>query len=416
MPYMPRVADAELRERIASAGAVLIEGAKACGKTETALQIARSVVRLDIDQSARLAAQTAPGLLLAGEVPRLIDEWQVVPETWNLIRHEVDTRQRTGQFVLTGSATPADDPLRHTGAGRFSILRMRPMSLFESGHSTAKISLRDLLDGSTPNATDTKMTVERLAERITVGGWPAYQDLAVIEAARANRDYLQQIRDVDIPRVDSSHRDRVRVKALMGSLARNVSTEASMRSLAADAGVDGTPMDRRTVDAYLETLERLMVIEDQPAWAPHLRSKARLRNAPKRHYVDPSLAVAALGAGPDMLLRDLNALGLLFESLVIRDLRVYAAPNDGSVLHHRDSNGVEVDAIVTLADGRWGAFEIKLGAGLIEDGAAGLHRFTASIDTTKSGEPAVLGVITGTGYGYRRPDGICVIPIAALSP
>lgn len=416
MSYVPRVVDSELLERLASAGAVLVEGPKACGKTETALRVAGSVVRLDVDESARLAARAAPELLLDGEVPRLIDEWQVVPETWNLVRREVDARQSTGQFILTGSATPVDDPLRHTGAGRFSILRMRPMSLFESGHSTATISLRGLFDDATPKAKDTGMTVERLAELITVGGWPAHQGLSVGNAARAARDYLQQIRDVDIPRIDSNRRDRTRVTGLMGSLARNVSTEVSMRSLAADAGVDGTPMDRRTVDAYLGVFERLMVIEDQPAWATHLRSKARLRKAPKRHYVDPSLAVAALGAGPNLLLRDLNLLGLLFESLVIRDLRVHAAPLDGTVMHYRDSNDIEVDAIVALGDGRWGAFEVKLGAGLVDDGVAALQRFTDSIDATKSGDPSVLGVITGTGFGYRRPDGIFVVPIGALLP
>lgn len=416
MSYVPRVVDSELLERLASAGAVLVEGPKACGKTETALRVAGSVVRLDVDESARLAARAAPELLLDGEVPRLIDEWQVVPETWNLVRREVDARQSTGQFILTGSATPVDDPLRHTGAGRFSILRMRPMSLFESGHSTATISLRGLFDDATPKAKDTGMTVERLAELITVGGWPAHQGLSVGNAARAARDYMKQIRDVDIPRIDSNRRDRTRVTGLMGSLARNVSTEVSMRSLAADAGVDGTPMDRRTVDAYLGVLERLMVIEDQPAWATHLRSKARLRKAPKRHYVDPSLAVAALGAGPNLLLRDLNLLGLLFESLVIRDLRVHAAPLDGTVMHYRDSNDIEVDAIVALGDGRWGAFEVKLGAGLVDDGVAALQRFTDSIDTTRSGDPSVLGVITGTGFGYRRPDGICVVPIGALLP
>ncbi len=414
--YLSRVVDGELRERLSSSGAVLIEGPKACGKTETALQVAGSTVRLDVDESARIAAKTAPDLLLDGETPRLLDEWQVVPESWNLVRRAVDDRRQPGQFILTGSATPTGDPLRHTGAGRFSILRMRTMSLYESGHSDGGISLRGLFDGERPAVADTGMTVEALAALIAAGGWPATIGLTTESAVRSARDYLQHIREVDIARVDSSRRDLNRVAALMRSLARNVSTEVSMRALAADAGTDGTPMDRRTVLEYLEILARLMVIEDQPAWATHLRSKAILRKAPKRHYSDPSLAVAAMGAGVPGLLRDLNLLGLLFESLVVRDLRVYSSPSDGRVLHYRDSSGTEVDAIVVLSDGRWGAFEIKLGAGLVDDGARGLHRFMKSVDTSKSGEPSVLGVITGTGLGYRREDGIAVIPVAALAP
>lgn len=416
MAYVPRVADAELATRLRTAGAVLIEGAKACGKTATALQVAASAVQLDVDEGARRAAAVSPELLLTGQVPRLIDEWQLAPQVWNHVRREVDARQARGQFILTGSATPVDDPLRHTGAGRFSVLRMRPMSLFEAGWSTGDISLAGVFDREEPAATETGMTVPRLAELVTIGGWPAHRDLRVSDAARAARDYLRQIRDVDIPRVDSNRRDPSRVAALMASLARNVGAEVSMRALAADAGAEGVPMDRRTVDAYLGVLARLMVIEDQPAWATHLRSKAKLRKAPKRHYVDPSLAVAALAAGPEHLLRDLNLLGLLFESLVVRDLRVYCGPLDGTVEHYRDSNGVEVDAIVVLGDGRWGAFEIKLGDGLVDEGAATLHRFVASVDTARCGDPAVLGVITGTGYGYRRPDGISVIPVSALGP
>lgn len=416
MTYLPRVVDSELEARLAAAGAVVIEGPKACGKTETARQRTASSVLLDVDENARQAVALDPNLVLDGPTPRLIDEWQVEPRLWNHVRRAVDDRGRPGQFVLTGSSVPADDVARHTGAGRFSFLRMRPMTLFETGHTNGAISLATLLAGEPPRAADLGLTVGDLAERITAGGWPAQQGARVAAAARAARDYLEQISGVDVARVAGTRRDPARVERLMRSLARNSATEVAVTVLAADAGgVEGS-LDRHTVAEYLTILQRLMVIEDQPAWAPHLRSRANLRTSSKRHFVDPSLAVAALGAGPERLLADLNLLGLLFESLVIRDLRVLAQPLDGNVFHYRDNYGVEVDAIVQLVDGRWGAFEIKLGAGLAEEGAASLLRFRDVIDTRKSGEPAVLGVITGTGYGYQRPDGVAVIPIGSLAP
>lgn len=416
MAYMPRVVDAELRVRLAAAGAVVIEGPKASGKTETARQATASSVLLDVDENARLAAAVDAGLVLDGPVPRLIDEWQVEPRLWNHVRRAVDARGEPGQFVLTGSSVPADDVARHTGAGRFSFLRMRPMTLFESGHTNAGVSLSALLSGEPPRCDDPGLRVADLADRITAGGWPAQVGRPVADARRAARDYLEQVRQVDVPRVAGSRRDPARVERLLRSLARNTATEVATTVLAADAGGGDEPLDRHTVAGYLNILDRLMVIEDQPAWAPHLRSRANLRTAPKRHFVDPSLAVAALGAGPERLLTDLNLLGLLFESLVIRDLRVLAQPLDGTVLHYRDSYGVEADAVVQLSDGRWAAFEIKLGAGLIDEGAAALVRFRDSIDTRKCGEPAVLGVIVGTGFGYLRHDGIAVIPIGALAP
>lgn len=416
MSYLPRVVDDELRRRLSSAGAVVIEGPKASGKTETARHAAESVVFLDVDANARQVASIDADLLLRGPVPRLIDEWQVEPRLWNDVRRAVDARRAAGQFILTGSAVPADDVARHTGAGRFSFLRMRPMSLFESGHATGEISLSALLAGESQRSADAGFRVTDIADRVTAGGWPAQVGRPVADASRAARDYLVQIRDVDVSRVDGSRRDPGRVGRLMRSLARNTATEVATTVLAADAGGGDGPLSRHTVAAYLGILERLMVTEDQPAWAPHLRSRANLRSSPKRHFVDPSLAVAALGAGPESLRADLNLLGLLFESLVIRDLRVLAQPLDGTVLHYRDTYGVEADAVVQLHDGRWGAFEVKLGAGLVDEGAAALTRFRQAIDTTKCGEPAVLGVIVGTGFGYLRPDGIAVIPIGALGP
>ncbi len=416
MPYLPRVVDAELQSRLAAAGAVVIEGPKACGKTETARRRAASSVLLDVDDNARRAAAVDPGLLLDGPVPRLLDEWQIEPVLWNHVRRAVDDRGAPGQFMLTGSSLPEDDLARHTGAGRFSFLRMRPMTLFESGHTSGAVSLTALLAGEPPRGDDPGLTVRDLADRIASGGWPAQQGRSAQAAARAARDYLEQIREVDVARVAGSRRDPVRVGRLLQSLARNVATEVGVSVLAADAGGADGPLDRHTVTEYLTILERLLIVEEQPAWAPHLRSRATLRSSPKRHFVDPSLAVAALGAGPEQLFADLNLLGLLFESLVIRDLRVLAQPLDGRVLHYRDNYGVEADAIVQLADGRWAAFEIKLGAGLVEEGAASLRRFRDVIDARKTGAPLALAVITGTGYGYRRPDGIDVIPIGALAP
>jgi predicted AAA+ superfamily ATPase len=416
VPYLPRVVDAELDARLAAAGAVVIEGPKASGKTETARQRATSSVLLDVDENARRAAAVDPSLVLEGSTPRLIDEWQVEPRLWNQVRRAVDDRGVPGQFVLTGSSVPADDVARHTGAGRFSFLRMRPMTLFETGHTNGAVSLAAVLAGEPPRSDDPGLTVADLAARITSGGWPAQHGRRVVDAARAARDYLEQVRQVDVSRVAGSRRDPARIERLLRSLARNTATEVAVTVLAADAGGGDGPLDRHTVAEYRDILDRLMIIEDQPAWAPHLRSRASLRTSPKRHFVDPSLAVAALGAGPDRLLGDLNLLGLLFESLVIRDLRVLAQPLDGQVLHYRDNYGVEADAVVQLADGRWAAFEIKLGAGLVDEGAEALLRFRSAVDTRKSGEPAVLGVIAGTGFGYVRPDGIAVIPVGALAP
>lgn len=416
MRYAARVVDEELCRRLGAAGAVVIEGPKACGKTETARQQAASSVLLDIDASARQAFAVAPTLVLDGPAPRLIDEWQVEPQVWNHIRRSIDDRGRAGQFILTGSSVPEDDVNRHTGAGRFSFLRMRPMTLFETGHTNGAVSLKALLAGEPPSSPDPGLTVAHLAERITVGGWPIQLGRGVREAAQGARDYLEQIRQIDVGRVAGSRRDPAKVGQLLRSLARNVATEVSTTVLAADAGGPDGPVDRHTVTGYLNVLDRLMIIEDQPAWAPHMRSRATLRSSPKRHFVDPSLAVAAMAAGPERLLHDLNLLGLLFESLVVRDLRVLSQPLDGHVLHYRDNYGLEVDAIVQLADGRWAAFEIKLGAGLVDEGAVSLRRFVDAVDIARCGEPACLAVISGTGFGYVRDDGIAVVPIGALAP
>ncbi|MDE2293525.1 MAG: ATP-binding protein [Elusimicrobia bacterium] len=415
MPYRPRVVDAELEQRLASTGAVVIEGPKACGKTATARRAAASEVLLDVDAAAREALAVDPALVLTGATPRLVDEWQAEPAVWNHIRRAVDERGRPGQFILTGSAVPADDVTRHGGAGRVARVRMRPFSLFESGHSTGAVSLAALLHGEAPASPDPGLTVAALAERVAVGGWPGFLGLGTEAALRAVRDYLEEARRVDVGRVDRRRRDPAKVGRLFVSLARNTATYVSAATLAADAAGDGTLKDD-TAREYLTALERLMLVEDQPPWAPHLRARSRVRGAPKRHFADPSLAAAALNADPQRLLKDLRWLGFLFESLVVRDLRVYAQRLGGRVLQYHDNTGLEVDAVVEADDGRWAAFEVKLGAGQVEEAAANLLKFAERVDQSSCGRPSALGVIVGAGYGYRRPDGVSVIPIGALGP
>jgi predicted AAA+ superfamily ATPase len=415
--YVPRTVDEELAALLTANGAVVIEGPKACGKTETARQQAAGEVLLDIDVNAQQAAAVDPGLLLPGERPRLIDEWQIQPAIWNHVRRAVDADRVPGMYILTGSAVPSDDHTRHTGAGRFGRLRMRPMSLAETGVSTRLISLQRLLEGEPSRSPDSGMTIQDLLEEVIRGGWPGFRGLALPAAMRAVRDYLEQIRRTDINLVDGVARDPDRVLRVMQSVARNTATQAKLTNIAKDASGDAQIKDD-TVASYLRALGRLMVLEDQPAWTPHLRSSYQLRTTPTRHFVDPSLAAAALRATPDNLLADLNTFGLLFESLVVRDLRVYGQALGAEVTHYRDSGGLEVDAILTSDTGAWAALEIKLGATaeIVDEAARNLMVFAQRVDTAKRGEPAALGVIVGTGYGYVREDGVHVIPIGALGP
>ena len=414
--YRPRIADRELADRLESAGAVVLEGARGCGKTETGRQAAASEVLLDVDRTAHEALAVDPGLVLRGETPRLIDEWQLAPVLWNHVRRAVDERQTSGQFILTGSAIPPDDTTRHSGAGRFSRLRLRPMSLSELGHSNGAISLGALLDGKTPAGASADLSVERLAEILSVGGWPRHLRSSARAAMVANRDYLEDVCRVDLERVDGVRRDPPRVRRFLQSVARNVATCASLATITRDANGPDDHLKPPTARGYLAAFERLMVIEDQPPWVPWLRSRSRLRTSPKRHFVDPSLAVAALGAGPDRLLADFEWFGFLFESMVIRDLRVYAQAADAEVYHYRDNTGLEVDAIVEAGPDRWAGFEIKLGMGRVDEAAANLVRFAARVDTDAVGRPTALGVIVGSGYAYRREDGVWVIPCGALGP
>lgn len=414
--YYPRIADKELASRLKSAGVVVIEGPKACGKTATARQAAKSEVLLDVDENARRAIAVEPALVLAGESPRLIDEWQVEPAIWNHVRRMVDQRQGARQFILTGSAVPADDITRHTGAGRISRLRLRTMSLAETGFSSAEIALHDLLDGQFSSSGDPGHKLGDITEQLCRGGWPGNLNLRLKAALRAQRDYLEGIQRLDISRVDGARRDPGKVARVIHSLARNIATPVSARTIAADAGGADGPLNDDTVRDYLSALTRLMVCEEQPAWPTHLRSRAYLHTSIKRHFVDPSLAIAALGANPARLLQDLNLLGLLFESLAFREFSIYARATDADVYHYRDNTGLEVDAIVQRRNGDWCAFEVKLGAGQIDEAAATLLKFRNRLDLDKCGAPQTLGVIVSSGYGYRREDGIAVIPIGTLGP
>ena len=416
--YLPRVADAELGALLEASGAVLVEGAKAVGKTATAMQASASHVLLDVDDNARRLTGADPALLLAGATPRLIDEWQLEPVIWNRVRRAVDERNARGQFILTGSAVPPDDITRHTGAGRFTRLRLRPMSLFEMSRSTGAISLRGLLDGEAQSTPPTALDVPALAELIATGGWPANLDSPPQSAMRANRGYLDDIQRTDVASVTGKMRDPVRMRRLCQSLARNIATPVTLSRLGADVGGSGPAMKRDTVAEYLNALERLMVVENQPAWSPHLRSRATLRSSPIRHFVDPSLAVAALRSSPEALVADLEFLGLLFESMVIRDLRVYAQAADAEVFHYREKGGLEVDAVVEAADGRWAAFEIKLGHSWVADGERNLERLADRVADGPHGPPAALAVIVPNGYGYagHKEKQVGVVPIGALGP
>ena len=415
--YLPRIADKILADALNSSGAVLIEGPKWCGKTRTAEQKAKSVIYMqdpDKIESHLKAADTKPSLLLNGNTPRLIDEWQLAPVLWDAVRFAVDKRQERGQFILTGSAVPKDNAARHTGTGRISRMLMRPMSLFESNESEGTISLLSLFESGTDPECISTLTVEALAFALCRGGWPEAVCERESAALRPARNYVEAVINLDVSRVDEVGKNPARVRALMRSLARNVSTMAGITTICGDIAANDNAITDKTISLYMNALRRLFVVEDLPAWSPSLRSKTVIRTSHKRHFTDPSIAVASLRATPDSLLQDFNTFGLLFESLCVRDLRTYADAIDGEVYHYHDKSGLEADAIVNLKDGRWGAVEVKMGAKEIEIAAANLKALRDKVNTEKMRAPSFLMVLTASEYGYKRDDGVYVVPIGCL--
>lgn len=420
--YLRRLCDEELAFQLECAGAVVVVGPKWCGKTSTAEHIARSVVKLQDPlrkKEYHQMVQTMPSLLLEGDSPRLIDEWQDEPELWNLVRATVDDRGGAGHFILTGSAVPRDvmeDEVRHTGTGRMAWVKMRPMSLVESGDSTGEVSLKALFDGESGVTGKSKLSVPDYARLICRGGWPE-SVLARSERAAIQRsvNYVEAVINEDIHRVDGVDKNPELVRILLRSLARNITTLTPTQTILADVQSHMPTTCIKTVDSYLNALRRIYVIEDEPAWMPSLRSKTAIRTSHKRQFVDPSLATAVLGIKPDRFLKDFNSFGYFFESLCVRDMRVYSQAIDGMVSHYRDASNFEIDMIVSLRDGRWGAIEVKLGAGQIDEAADNLLALREKIGE-KEGAPSFLMVLTGTEFAYRREDGVFVCPIGCLRP
>lgn len=420
--YLPRVADRILADRLESKGAVLIEGPKWCGKTTTAKHIARSAIEMDrpdMTKQYQEMAELNPLLLLEGETPHLIDEWQIAPNIWNAVRYEVDQRDEFGQFILTGSAVPADlDASAHTGTGRITRMRMRPMSLFESGDSSGQISISELFEGTSPSGTDDH-SIEDIAYLICRGGWPKAIGLKENIALRQPLDYYDAVISDDISRVDGVRRDRERTRRLLRSYARNVASQASLETIRQDCLVNDTDtFDSVTLYSYINALNKIFVIEDSPSWNPNLRSKTAIRTTDTRYFVDPSIAAAALGIGPKDILNDLNTMGLLFENLCVRDLRIYAETMDGEIYHFRDKSGLECDAVLHLRNGSYGLIEIKLGGdSLIEEGAANLLKVASKIDNSRMKSPSFMMVLCAKApFAYTRKDGVIIAPITCLRP
>ena len=419
--YKNRIVDEILEKKLKGKGAVLIQGPKWCGKTTTAEQISKSILYMskpDEKEQNLTMAEINPGLLLQGEAPRLIDEWQIAPKLWDAIRYEVDHRNKEGQFILTGSSVPAKmDDVTHSGTGRFSWLLMRPMSLYESEESTGQVSLKDLFEGTKKIEGINNLDLEKIAYLVCRGGWPRAIFMEEEIALEQAYDYYDAVINRDISEADGISRNPERVKKLMRAYSRNMGTQASNDTLRSDMiANDSSSLDTDTVLSYINALKKIFVVEEAPAWNPNLRSKTAIRTSDTRYFVDPSIAVASLGIGPKDLINDLNTFGLLFETLCIRDLRVYAESLKGTVYHYRDSNDLECDAVIHLRDGSYGLIEIKLGGdSLINEAAETLKKLETHIDTTKMKNPSFLMVLTAIGrYAYKREDGIFVVPIGCL--
>lgn len=420
--YRPRVVDAEISKRLKSIGAIVLEGAKWCGKSTTAEHHSKSAVFMD-DPRRRsqyiLFSEDNPELILDGPTPRLIDEWQLAPKIWDAIRYTIDHRGGMGQFILTGSAKPADrSGISHSGTGRFAWLRMRPMSLFESNDSTGDISLAGLFaNPQTLVGCETKSDLQRIAFLLCRGGWPVINDLAEDVALSPAKDYYDAVVNVDIRQVDGVERSVERAKRLMRSYARFQGTQTSIRQIVDDINGGGANViEDKTVRSYLDALKSMFVIEDMPAWNPNLKSKTAIRSAETRYFVDPSIATAAMGIGPGDLMNDLKTFGFLFETLCVRDLRIYSQPLGGNVYHYRDKNGLECDAVVHLPNGKYALIEIKLGGEkAIEEAANNLHRLASKIDYDRMTQPSFLMVLTASGtFAYRRKDNVLVVPVSTL--
>ena len=415
--YRPRVIDAELDRALAAAGAVVIEGARASGKTMTALNAAGSFAFID-DAEVQLALSISPSSLLEGNAPRLLDEWQVAPELWNLVRRAVDAAVEPGRFILTGSAVPSDEATRHTGAGRFLRLRQRTMTWWEKfGGESGKLSLAELFNGDRPSANmNAGLELEEIIEGILRPGFPAMTALDLEQSADRLRGYVDDVARTDIRRLADVRHEPDVIKQLIAGLARSVASEVTYKTLAADVAAVAPAVNVETISGYIGLLRRLFIVEPQRPWTPKLRSRARLRTSSKLHLVEPALAAASLGAGSQHLRGDLETLGMLFESAVIHDLMVFASVIGGEVRHYRDSNGKEIDAVITLTDGRWGAVEVKLGGAQIPRGVESLQRVIAQIDTDLVGEPAFRLVVTGTGPLMTADDGTVISPLNVLAP
>ena len=424
--YKHRIMDGLLRKKLSAKGAVLIEGPKWCGKTTTAEEIAASKVmlaRTDVKNSFKSLLEIDTEAALSGATPMLIDEWQTVPKLWDAVRYTVDHRRKMGQFILTGSAVPdkeAEKEMEHSGTGRFAWLTMRPMSLFESGESNGKVSLGELFATPERILEKNELNLQDIAFLICRGGWPLSVGLPEESALEQAFDYYDAVTKEDITKVDGIKRASTRVQRLMRVYARHQGTQASIATLREDLrNNDTATLDDDTIISYLEALRKIFVVEDMPAWNPNLRSKTAIRTADTRYFVDPSIATAALGLGPADLINDLNTMGFLFETMCIRDLRVYAEALNGKVYHYRDKRGLECDAVVHLRNGQYGLIEIKLGGeSLINDGVRTLSSLADQIDTVRMKEPAFKMILTATGeYAYRRPeDGIYVVPVGCLKP
>ena len=419
--YKPRITDILIERKLRGKGALLIEGPKWCGKTTTAEQFSKSILYMSKPEdvsSNLIMADINPSKLLEGETPRLIDEWQIAPKLWDAVRFEVDHRENYGHFILTGSAVPPKtDEIFHTGTGRFAWIKMRPMSLYESGESTGEVSLKEMFNQPQQLSATNKLNIDDLAFLICRGGWPEAVNMDKDVALDQAFDYYNAIVNTDISRVDDVKRDPERAKRLMKSYARNQGSQTAYTVIRDDiAAHDSELITDDTVYAYTNALRKIFVIEDMPAWNPNLRSKIAIRTSDTRYFIDSSIATASLGLGPEDLIKDLNTMCLFFETMCVRDLRVYAEIIDGEVYHYRDKSGLECDTVIHLRNGSFGLIEIKLGGDkLIEEGAKNLKTFSNKIDTDKMKAPSFLMVLTGTGnFAYRREDGVYVVPIGCL--